>query len=211
MPTLDANHQYSENGVHVPGVTSILGEWIKAEWYGQTFYVHARTGFTLSESRIKELASIGTAIHRGMLFMLTGQGLNWDRLNPVLVAPLRQGEKWIQENKPTVIIAEKPLYSKRYGYAGTLDLFCATNKTKKGHRMLIDIKSGMFDSAGPQTAAYEVLAREETGFKGIIDRFVLRLPKDGSEGGMVALTDKTDLQYFLHKLTIWNEDQRRAA
>ena len=204
MPTLNEQHQYFEGGAHVPGVTSILGEWIKAEWYGQIIYVHARTGFALSEERMKELSSIGTAIHKGVLFMLTGQGLNWERLNPVLVAPLRQGEKWIQENRPEVILAEKPLYSKKYNYAGTLDILCVTKNTKKGHYTLIDVKSGAYDMVSEQLAAYEQLVRENLGIRGLIDRYVLAMPRSGEPYRFIKVNKPKAFQYFLSKLFEYN-------
>jgi hypothetical protein len=110
-------------------------------------------------------------------------------------------ELWIDRERPEVLLCEEPLYSQRYDFAGTADLVI---KRKKGIRV-VDLKTtDLAQFTGPQTSAYEQLYRENTGYKGMADRYVLYLPKDGSEYHYRELTNRNDFQYFLAKLYAYN-------
>jgi hypothetical protein len=202
MLTLSPEHIYKLDDKTVPGVTSVISEFIPFSYRGEDLYLHTLTGSVITKEIMDNASEIGSAIHKGMFYLLTGQGLNWDSLNPVLKPALKQGEQWIKDYSPQWELCEKSLYSNRYDYAGTLDFFGVVQGLKKGHKALIDHATGMYGGKGQQTAAYETLVREETGFRGIIDRFVLQLPRDGGDYKFVPMTDKTDFQRFLMKLQL---------
>jgi hypothetical protein len=81
---------------------------------------------------------------------------------------------WNQQNF-TVVEIEKKLFSKKYGYVGTLDLIV---KNKKGELVLIDLKTSNFIVFGYvlQVNAYKQAYEEETGNK-ISSAFCLRIGK----------------------------------
>ena len=81
---------------------------------------------------------------------------------------------WNQQNF-TVVEIEKKLFSKKYGYVGTLDLIV---KNKKGELVLIDLKTSNFIVFGYvlQINAYKQAYEEETGNK-ISSAFCLRIGK----------------------------------
>lgn len=202
MLTLSPNHIYQKDDRTILGVTSVISEFIPFRYRGEDLYLHTPSRAVITKEAMDRASEIGTAIHKGMFYLLTGQGLNWNSLDPVLEAPLRQGQKWIEEYEPEVELCEKSLYSTRYDYAGTLDFFGKIKGLKKGHKALIDYATGMYGSKGQQTSAYENLVREETKFKEAIDRFVLQLPRDGNDYKFVPMSDKTDFQRFLIKLQV---------
>lgn len=202
MLTLSPDHIYQKDNRTIPGVTSVISEFIPFRYRGEDLYLHISTGSVITKEIMDNASEIGSAIHKGMFYLLTGQGLNWNSLDPVLEGPLRQGQKWIEEYEPEAELCEKSLYSARYDYAGTLDFFGKIKGLKKGHKALIDTKTGLWGSAGLQTAAYENLVREETKFKGIIDRFAFILPRNGGDYKPIRLDDKTDFQRFLLKLQL---------
>lgn len=202
MLELSPEHVYQKDNRIVFGVTSVISEFIPFRYRGEDLYLHTPTGSVITKEIMDNASEIGSAIHKGMFYLLTGQGLNWNSLDPVLEAPLRQGQKWIEEYSPEAELCEKSLYSARHDYAGTLDFFGKIKGLKKGHKVLIDYATGMYGSKGQQTSAYENLVREETKFKGIIDRFVLQLPRDGADYKFIPMSDKTDFQRFLMKLQL---------
>ena len=204
-------HIYSVDGAIIPGTTTVLGEWIKCRYWGEDVYVHALSGVIISGRIMREAAAIGTAIHEGMYYLLTGQGLDWSTLHPSLLRPLREGERWIEEYKPQVILCEKPLYSTRFRYAGTPDIYCTIRGLKRGHTALIDIKSGMWEMVAEQLGAYEQLIREDLGVKGFIDHFMLSLHKTGKPYEFLRISRPDAFQYFLTKLQQYNYQLKYAA
>lgn len=203
MLTFDEhNHAYRWQDRIVPCVTTVLKEFIKFQQFGDTFYLHTATGNVIPGDVMDRAAKIGSAIHKGMYYLFTGQGLSWDSLDPQLEGALRQGQQFVEDFQPGAEICEKPLYSHQHGYAGTPD-FYGTIKGCKG-KALIDIKTSSYSrTVGYQTAAYEGLIREETKYLGVIDRYVLILPRDGEKYQLIPLTGKQDFQAFLMKLQLF--------
>lgn len=146
---------------------------------------------------MEQARQIGNAIHKIAFYIFTGQGIDTKSLHPVLVEPAKQVMLWADKYKPEVILCEKPLASTKYGYAGMLDLFAKL----KGHKRpcLIDVKSGLSLLVACQVASYENLVHENQ-YKGMIDKFVLRIPKDGSPYEFQELKEKTAFTFFLNKL-----------
>lgn len=207
-PSLSPAHVYTVNGYAKVGVTTALGEYVKIERYNDEYYVHVPTGTAIPADIFEKAQRFGSAAHKAAYFLLTGKGLKWDRLNPALVATLRQLQAWIDKYKPQVKLCEVPLYSQIYDYCGTEDFFGAIEGSK--HMTLVDLKTGVFDVVAGQLAAYEQLVRENTGHRGIIDKYVLYLPKDGSDYEFIRIVDREAFQFFLAKLFAYKY-QRKIA
>lgn len=208
--TLDENHVYCdiETGRAIPGVTSVLKEYMTVNVFGEDYSLHIPSGAIIPVAIMKRAAAFGTAFHDGARLMLTGQGLDWNALDEALAPALLQLKWWIAENVAEVLVVEQPMHSARYDYAGTPDLICRLKQSKKGHRCLIDFKTGLYGAAArAQTAAYEQLYRENYKYKGFMDRAILHISKDGEKVELVPMTGKTDFQYFLNKLECYRWEQ----
>jgi hypothetical protein len=195
----DKTHTYTLDGVIVPSVTQIIGEWIDADIYGTMYKVNVYSGVAVLADKFTAPAEFGRAIHKAAYLILTGQGLNWGKIDSALVPPVKQFQKWMLDHNVIPVLSEVPMASRKYGYAGTPDIFCYLDKKLK-RLCLVDIKTGEYDMAGAQTAAYEPLYREHTGFRGMIDRYVLHLPKDGSSYKFFKLENRQDWHFFMSKL-----------
>lgn len=202
MLTFDpVDHKYFWEGRQVPGVTSIIGQYKKVNVYGQYYYVDTFKGGVISVEKFEAGADHGKAVHEAIKFDLTC-GVDEDSLHPVILGSLNQFRIWKDENVSEIILVEEPLYSVRYGYAGTPDLVCRMKKKK--NLALPDIKTGLHAMSGPQTAAYEQLFREKDRYKGYIDRFTLELPKSGDSHRLIIETNKNDFNFFRSRLFDYN-------
>jgi hypothetical protein len=93
----------------------------------------------------------------------------------------------------------------KYGYAGMLDLFAKLKGYKRP--VLCDIKTGLSHLIGPQTASYENLIHENE-YKGMIERWKLQIPKDGSDYEFTPLKRRDDWSMFFYRLQTLNWIQR---
>lgn len=195
MLTFDAEtHTYRWNGVKVPGVTSILADYIRIEVGGGRFHVHRHSGRVIASSVMEEAAAKGQDIHLACQLSVQG-GVDWGALDVAYVEPVRQFERWRETYQPEVLYSEAAFYSRRHGYAGTIDLI-ATLPTLGKKLAFVDIKTGSSSSVGPQTAAYEQGWCEDNKYRGGTERWVLWLPKDGSPFKFERLTNRLDFDYF---------------
>lgn len=95
---------------------------------------------------------------------------------------------------------ELPVYSKTYGYAGTIDRVGEL----KGKLSILDIKTTQaldMPYMGPQTAGYEIAYKEWTEYKKIMPRYILQLKPDGTYK-LVQCKKKEDTNIFLYALQI---------
>lgn len=191
------NHQYTVAGIRKASVTRIIGEWIEVKLYGDTVFVHITSGTVIPGDIMLRAGDYGRAVHKIAFHLFNGHSIAWDQLNPILLPAAKQLSLFIERYAPSIVSCEQPMYSAKYDYVGTGDLYCWI----KNHKTLdlIDIKTGGYDMAGPQTAAYEQLYREYSGYTKPITRWVLHLPKDGSDFLFLPLNRRDDFQYFLHK------------
>lgn len=197
-------HTYEANGKIVFGVTSITGildkpalvYWaanMAAEWFEKNVPLGTMID-EISRARIieglktafrhrsKEAADIGTAVHKYLEEYLNA-GINGDPLPPMPVNEniynaIKAFLEWTRVNKVKFIAAERKVYSRKYGYAGTLDALGYVN----GELCIIDFKtsSGIYPEMFLQTSAYAKAVNEEDGTK-IKTCYIVRVPKDGSE------------------------------
>jgi hypothetical protein len=130
----------------------------------------------------KEAADIGTAVHAYLEAYLNA-GIN---KQPLPAMPVNEHIRkaieaflaWTKANEVKFVAAERKIYSKKYGYAGTLDALGYVN----GELCIIDFKtsSGIYPEMFVQTSAYAHAVNEEDGSK-IKTCYIVRVPKDGSE------------------------------
>ena len=199
--TMDSNHVYRLDGRILPSSTQILGEYIKIELYGETWWVHTPTSTAIPEHIMERARQIGNAIHKIAFYIFTGRGIDVEALNPILVGPAKQLLLWADKYLTETILCEVPLASIRYGYAGTLDLFAKLKGLKR--LVLVDLKSGLSSMVGPQVASYENLIHENE-YKGVIERWKLQIPKDGSDYEFTQLKRRDDWMFFMQKLQAYN-------
>lgn len=197
----EAAHTYTLDGVRLPSVTQILGQYVPVSIGDLRYQVDVYNQRIVPEEDLNPLADIGTAIHLGCQFLLEGRGLDWEDLDESLIGPLRQFELWMSEYQVKAIMTEELWASEKWGFAGTCDAVAMV----LGKRMLVDIKTGYPGlMVGPQTAAYECLYRENTGWTGQLRRAVLHVPRDGSPVKLKGLSTKRDWAFFKARLTQHN-------
>lgn len=197
------DHIYRVNGLIVPSCTQILAEWIKVESGKIDGYVNTRTGTFVESERFERAQILGSAIHKTVHYNLKGT-LDREALAHDLLAPLFQFSMFMQDSKAECIETEFRGYLPEFGVAGTLDIFARVPLGRNTSRyILIDIKTGGVGISGAQTAFYERMYRQETGFKKFIDRYCLILPRDGSPYSLIPLTNKRDLSAFKFNLGRW--------
>jgi hypothetical protein len=116
---------------------------------------------------------------------------------------------WVKENEVRFIECEPKVYSRKYGYAGTMDL----DAYVRDRRGVWDYKSSsaIYPEMRLQLAAYKQ-AREEEG-KGTYDeRGIVRVGKDGTGFEARAFTDhETDWLGFYHAMNLHFWLNRKAA
>lgn len=201
------NHQYTWNGVIVPSVTQIIGEWQKISVYGVEYYCNRFTGLVVNAETFRDAGHYGTAIHTGARMLAEGRELDLSVLHPSLNHPLVEFQQWMIDYRPLFDMVESPMYSPKYRYAGTPDIV-ATIKRKL---CVIDIKTGAYSMAGVQTSGYEQLYRERVK-RGTLkmDRYVLHLPKAGKYK-FIPMNDATDFDLFRSLFFAHNEINRRLS
>src|SRR5690606_23091893 len=69
--------------------------------------------------------------------------------------------RWMQDSHPTIIEHERTVVSKKYGYAGTLDMLVTLNGN--GQKIVVDVKTGkdIYSEAFLQLSAYRQALKEE--------------------------------------------------
>lgn len=177
-----AKHAYFESGERLDSVTGILGALAKPAlipWaVGRTCaHIAGELGAEakldelqirriLAEARLAHIVARDAAADIGTIVHLFAE--QWIRgFNPALPADpeARNGAqaflRWIGAHKVEFKHSERPIFSRRYRYAGTMDLEAVID----GRIAIGDFKtsSGIYSEMRFQTAAYEMARREEDG------------------------------------------------
>jgi hypothetical protein len=133
-------HTYTIDGNLVPSVTTVLRDvlpgWQASEWHMQR----------------------GSAVHACAQMIANGVDFDHDEQIAGHVKAIRQ---FFIQVSPKVCEVELQVYSKRHGYAGTLDLTAFIGAGKQCH--VIDYKATLTDQVPYQAAAYAIAYEEETG------------------------------------------------
>ena len=193
--TCDDQHIYRADGVVVPGVTECLSLFAD--------YARVPRG-VLEAARIR-----GRAVHKA-IELYEAEQLDPDSVDDAVMPYL---EGWIRfsSDRPLKIMAsECVVYSKKYRYAGRLDLVVAF-ATDPDIWCVLDAKCvyDMAPETALQTAGYGQ-AYQETFDQAVRQRGGLQLKPDGTYR-YYPYQDRTDLNIFLNALAIraWINNHRR--
>ncbi len=184
-----ASHTYTLGGLRLPSVTEVLRPLIDAEYRG------------VAKDVMERAATLGKAVHKLIELDLLNE-LDEDGLSDALRPYLAQWRAFRTLSGFEPILSEQIVYSARYGYAGTLDLFGRLN----GRLALIDAKrtAQVPRTAGPQTAGYQLALCESSPsapwLAEPIDRYALHLTPD--RWRLVPFKDAADQRVFLSALTL---------
>ena len=216
----ESKHLYTVNDEVVDGVTSALGIVAKpalvywsANKAGEYIEKFLPVGKPIDEIEKKQLvegckkahrtlkdnaADLGTMLHALIEDFAKGKTVP-EPVNPILNKSFNQFKDWVKANNVRFIDSERKIYSKRFNYAGTLDLL-ADNGTK----MLIDIKtsSGIWDEYYLQVAAYIQAINEEMDL-GLRKGVIIRCGKDGVFEVKETDEFEENLQGFLGALRLY--------
>ena len=237
----DDKHKYSVDGVEVAGVTSVTGVldkpalvWWSANMGAEYLLENLKPGQMLDELEIKDLATgvkfahrkrgskaadIGTMVHNWIEdFIRAGLAKKPLPKMPVNKEMRRSIEAflaWTKENEVKFLNTERIVYSKKYGYAGTLDAEVMIN----GKYSVVDFKTSkaIYDEMFLQVSAYAHAVMEEDGKKDA-QLYILRLPKVAPQGNdspfEARKVDHSDelFKVFLSCLNIqrWKRETKRS-
>ena len=170
---------FTEDFNIVPGVTEILQAVgiINKQWFAD-------------QARIR-----GSYVHKATALWDDGC-LREDTLDPILIPYLEAWKRFRRETSFQPELIEHPVYSQRYGYAGTLDRWGSW----PGHgKTLLDIKTGYAPRwAELQLAAYEAaLPRYTDG-----GRVTIHLKNNGRYN-IIENDDDDALPNFLYALKVY--------
>lgn len=187
----EATHTYRLDGVRAPSVTQVLDPYSGLEH--------------VDPAVLKAAAEFGNHVHLACHYFNEGT-LNRAALDPPLVPYVNAWERFLNETGAVVIASECRVFSRRHGFAGTLDSRVAWGRRNR----LIDIKSttGVPRTVGPQTAGYAEAWHEMTGER-MRDRYCIQLRGDGTYRSH-KLEDPRDWEIFKACLVV-HQWMARAA
>lgn len=176
----EAAHAYALDGSPVPGVTSVLA---RLSDYGH-----------VPANILAEAAARGRAVHEAIELDIAAD-LDESALHPEIAARLAHWRTFARALRFKPLASELRVVSRRYGYAGTLDLYGEL----AGVPCVVDIKATAIipSTVGLQTAAY-AQALKETLRCGPVRRGVLHLQRERWQ--YVPATRVLDLPEFLAEL-----------
>lgn len=213
-PTEDKpnRHIYMVNGARPPSVTGIIGivdksrfliPWavdltiahirvnVKQDWsFGDPEYIALLEEAKLAHKvKKQEAATIGTEVHEWIEAYVKGEKVKMPERREAMIG-VNAFLDWEKANKVKFISSERLIYSKKYGYVGTMDIEAKVN----GELCLIDIKTSnsIYNTYYMQTAAYVRADEEETRGKKYAGRWIIRLAKETEDDfhSRLALKDK---------------------
>ena len=198
----DSSHSYTYDGEHFDGVTTILKPLSELAYKN------------ISLAVMEAARQLGMAVHKVIELDIKGT-LDEDSLDDVLRPYLFAWRQFKAQSGFIPLLSEQRVFSIRYRYAGTLDIFGILN----GDAALIDAKRVCMVQpvTGPQLAAYEIALREcqpevvanavSGPAPGRINRFALQL-KPEEKWKLVQFRERTDAQDFLSILNYRNTIQK---
>jgi hypothetical protein len=127
-------------------------------------------------------------------------------ISPAAHLAVAAWENWKATVNFKPLLCEQPVWSEKYGYAGTMDLLAEIN----GEETLLDWKTGkaVYQEAFLQNAAYRYALREMKLTQNQFTKgMIVRLPKVESDPGFEAVPimeqESELLATFLHVLELW--------
>lgn len=196
----DFRHSYVlENGTKVPSVTSILSVIAKpalVSWAANqaTDYIASqiKPGVSYDEvqlnnifqagrkahtQRKQETADIGSLIHLWIKDFIMGKNPELP-INDMMKQSINNFLEWKEKHNVKFILSEQPVYSKEYGYCGTLDFVASIDK----QLFLGDIKTSnaIYKEYLLQLAAYGIARSEEFPNEDYKAQGIIRISRDGT-------------------------------
>jgi hypothetical protein len=148
-------HTYRIDGRVVPSVTQVLRDvlpsWQASEWHLQR----------------------GRAVHACCAMIARGQSFEHD---PQIDGQVAAARLWFAQVAPEIIVVERPMFSRRYQFAGTPDLVARIGS----HVCVTDFKAHLTPSVRYQTGAYGLLYSEHAGCPAPAWGVGVELHEDGS-------------------------------
>jgi hypothetical protein len=185
-------HEYALNGLRLPSVTQILESvGLSPDYSG------------VPADHLEFARDRGDKVHKATALDDRGD-LDEDTLDPRIAPYLEAWRQFRRDHHFEPVEIEFMFYSKRHGYAGTLDRLGASDLAE---HTLIDLKTCQkidLKSVGPQTGGYSWGYCEFSGqaiYKQI-KRFAVRLQPDGYK--LIECKNRQDFDVFLHALSIVN-------
>lgn len=219
-----AKHQYRANGEYCNGVTTALGiidkpqlmywsanmavEHIQSKWHPDKAYDEVYIQECLRDAKkahtVKKLkaADIGTIAHNWIESWCNGTILP-DPTNREVLNAVTAFKKFIKEHDYKPIVAERPVFSRKYNYAGTLDgvawyegkLVISDNKTS----------SGIYESMFAQMGGYDVALTEEYPNLPIQGHLIINCTKEGDLNTSYSENRELHRKVYLRALALWRE------
>lgn len=228
-----SGHRYDVNGTEVVGVTTVLKTviakeaitaWavkLAAEYMTKTFlpdkpYTVQEIGDIIAEAKRQyitsrdEAAQLGVDVHKIIEDYINAKIANSSYEIPTDIKnahkmALNSFFEWERQNDVKWEASEKIVYSKRYNYAGTLDILA----TVRGIRTLIDLKTSNAiypESYFLQVCAYKYAYEEEKPDDPIPSMMILRIPKTKDDAiETVFVPDYIEnAKAFIYALALYN-------
>jgi len=198
-------HTYTVDGVKKISVTQVFNRVATRSNDKDDFQSVSGSEFY----RFDESRDFGNEFHKVAGFTVSDVSCSYD---PVMQPWVNGLNKFLTEkelmdfiterNFADIYDVEKPLYSKKYDYVGTLDWFFSNI----GTALLIDWKTGtiMPKLARYQTAAYLELIKENYGLRSNAYRWTVRIFENGYELEIRKPSDQqSDFNKFLSLLNVY--------
>lgn len=199
----ELRHEYTLDGVVLPGVTSILSVIHKPElvaWIG-------RLGTVEANRQRDAAADHGTQVHAACELIARSwidEKISLD-FAPWLVPFTDAYSSWLNANVARVLAAEPRVASRVHGVAGSIDLVA---KMIDGQTAILDLKTGSTvpNTTPIQCAAYGRLLLEQDGIQ-TTRRLAIHLPRK-SPGELTTIEyaadeEPDDWRVFLCALILW--------
>jgi hypothetical protein len=142
-------------------------------------------------------AERGKTVHSMVEVLKNGNELNIESMPEYLKGYARALVSWWKTSKPQILVLEKEVVSKQFGFAGTADCICKIN----GTTYLLDFKTGkdIYDEAELQLVAYRQALLEQGD---VCDKMGIVLLK---ENGEFKFEERLgDIEDFLNVLKVWH-------
>lgn len=166
-----------------------------------------------SQKELAKAAEIGTQVHALIEWTLKGELCQKFGPSPFISEKAQHAfaswTEWRRKVELKPLFVEQTIWSKSFGYAGTLDLLADV----EGKLTVLDWKTGkaIYPEAKLQNAAYRQALRE-MGHGEPRQGIILRLPKVETDPDFEALTVTDDEQHlmvhFLSAMDLWKWQQK---
>lgn len=207
----------------IPWAANVAIESVASQWDAGVSYDEVQIAAILESSRLAHknrktnAGSLGTFIH-GFLEKWVKKEIERHGLKPYF--ELTEKEKilndypslpvnetlknaileffaWVKKNEVEFLTPEQKVYSRKFGYTGTLDVICKIKSLSK-NLFLTDYKtsSGIYTEAWLQTAAYRYARTEEFPEEEYDGQLVIRIDKE---------TGKIQTALCRNYETYWNQ------